>query len=90
VLRERVVPVVDLAGLLDLPDAAVAAEEVAVLVVSVGGETIGLAVSAFGEGMEVILKPLEGVLAGIDGYIGTALLGDGRVLLVLDLKELIR
>jgi two-component system chemotaxis sensor kinase CheA len=102
VLRERVVPVVDLAGLLDLPDAAFDkagstagasagdADEVAVLVVSVGGETIGLAVSAFGEGMEVILKPLEGVLAGIDGYIGTALLGDGRVLLVLDLKELIQ
>jgi two-component system chemotaxis sensor kinase CheA len=94
VLRERVVPLVDLAGLLDLPDAAIDAagdvDEVAVLVVGVAGETIGLAVSAFGEGMEVILKPLEGVLAGIDGYIGTALLGDGRVLLVLDLKELIR
>jgi two-component system chemotaxis sensor kinase CheA len=90
VLRERVVPLVDLAGLLDLPDARPDADEVAVLVVGVGGETIGLAVSAFGEGMEVILKPLEGVLAGIDGYIGTALLGDGRVLLVLDLKELVR
>jgi len=94
VLRERVVPLVDLAGLLDLPEAAIDkagdADEVAVLVVSVANETIGLAVSAFGEGMEVILKPLEGVLAGIDGYIGTALLGDGRVLLVLDLKELMR
>ena len=41
------------------------------------------------EGMEVILKPLEGMLAKIAGYAGTALLGDGRVLLVLDLKELI-
>jgi two-component system chemotaxis sensor kinase CheA len=39
--------------------------------------------------MEVILKPLEGMLANIGGYVGTALLGDGRVLLVLDLKELI-
>jgi hypothetical protein len=39
--------------------------------------------------VEVILKPLEGMLAMIAGYAGTALLGDGRVLLVLDLKELI-
>ncbi|GJD39168.1 hypothetical protein OICFNHDK_1623 [Methylobacterium bullatum] len=39
--------------------------------------------------MDVILKPLEGVLTGIGGYSGTALLGDGRVLLVLDLKELL-
>jgi two-component system, chemotaxis family, sensor kinase CheA len=58
-------------------------------VVSVGGQTIGLGITAFGEGMEVILRPLEGMLAKIVGYTGTALLGDGRVLLVLNLKDLI-
>jgi two-component system chemotaxis sensor kinase CheA len=95
VLRDRVVPLLRLARLLDLPEAdapdedASGHDEVAVLVVRVSGQTIGLAVSAFGEGMEVILKPLDGMLAKIGGYVGTALLGDGRVLLVLDLKELI-
>ena len=89
VLRERVVPLVRLTQLLDLPDEPAAGEEIAVLVVRVNGQTIGLGISAFGEGMEVILKPLEGMLAKIAGYAGTALLGDGRVLLVLDLKELI-
>jgi two-component system chemotaxis sensor kinase CheA len=97
VLRDRVVPLLRLAALLDLPEADAtdgtaaghADEEVAVLVVRVSGQTIGLAISAFGEGMEVILKPLEGMVANIGGYVGTALLGDGRVLLVLDLKELI-
>ena len=84
------VPLLHLARLLELPGDASRTEDVRVLVVRVGGQTIGLGITAFGEGMEVILKPLEGVLAGIDGYIGTALLGDGRVLLVLDLKELIR
>jgi two-component system chemotaxis sensor kinase CheA len=38
--------------------------------------------------MEVILKPMEGMLSRITGYSGTCLLGDGRVLLVLDLKAL--
>ena len=38
---------------------------------------------------QVILKPLDGVLAGLSGYSGTALLGDGGVLLVLNLKELL-
>jgi two-component system chemotaxis sensor kinase CheA len=90
VLRDRVVPLVHLARLLDLPAEAAVAEEIAVLVVRIGGQTIGLGISAFGEGMEVILKPLEGMLAKIVGYAGTALLGDGRVLLVLDLKELIQ
>jgi two-component system chemotaxis sensor kinase CheA len=89
VLRDRVVPLLRLTQLLDLPDEPAAGEEIAVLVVRVNGQTIGLGISAFGEGMEVILKPLEGMLAKIAGYAGTALLGDGRVLLVLDLKELI-
>jgi two-component system chemotaxis sensor kinase CheA len=90
VLRDRVVPLLHLSRLLDLPDAAEPPDDVAVLVVQVGGQTIGLGISAFGEGMEVILKPLEGMLAKIVGYTGTALLGDGRVLLVLDLKELVQ
>ena len=89
VLRDRVVPLVRLTQLLDLPDEPAVGEEIAVLVVRVSGQTVGLGISAFGEGMEVILKPLEGMLAKISGYAGTALLGDGRVLLVLDLKELI-
>jgi two-component system chemotaxis sensor kinase CheA len=89
VLRDRIVPLVHLSRLLDLPDEPEVADEVAVLVVRIDGQTIGLGVSAFGEGMEVILKPLGGVLANLPGYTGSALLGDGRVLLVLDLKELI-
>jgi two-component system chemotaxis sensor kinase CheA len=89
-LRGRVVPLLHLARLLELPGEASQTEDVRVLVVRVGGQTIGLGITAFGEGMEVILKPLEGMLAKIVGYTGTALLGDGRVLLVLNLKELIR
>jgi two-component system chemotaxis sensor kinase CheA len=89
VLRDRVVPLLQLNALLDLGDDLEPDDETAVLVVRVAGQTVGLGISAFGEGMEVILKPLEGMLAKIPGYAGTALLGDGRVLLVLDLKELI-
>ncbi len=90
VLRDRVVPLLHLSELLDVPSVGAAPDEIAVLVVRLDGQTIGLGISAFGEGMEVILKPLEGMLAKIAGYAGTALLGDGRVLLVLDLKELIQ
>jgi two-component system chemotaxis sensor kinase CheA len=37
-----------------------------------------------------MLKPLEGLLAGLPGIAGSTLLGDGSVLLVLDLAELIQ
>ena len=89
VLRNEVVPLRRLADLLGMnvpppdPDA-----HRAVLVVRVGGGAIGLVVDRFREGMDVILKPMEGLLAGLPGYAGTALLGDGSVLLVLELKEL--
>lgn len=94
VLRDSVVPLVRLAHLLDLPpepeaaDADADAEE-AILVVRVNGERLGLVVGAFRDGMEVIVKRLDGVLAGLRGFAGTTLLGDGRVLLILDLRELV-
>nr|AAP22917.1 CheA2 [Rhodospirillum centenum] len=89
VLRNGIIPLVHLDRLLDLPPRP-QAEEVAVLVVQVDAQTVGLAIDAFGESMEVIVRPLEGVLADTPDYLGTALLGDGRVLLVLNLKEIVR
>jgi two-component system chemotaxis sensor kinase CheA len=35
-----------------------------------------------------MLKPREGLLGGVKGVTGTTLLGDGRVLIVLDVQEL--
>jgi two-component system, chemotaxis family, sensor kinase CheA len=88
--RERTVPVIDLAGELDGtrkpgPDS----EESILALATVSGELIALRVDRVGERMEIILKPLEGLLEGTRGITGTTLLGDGRVLLVLDLKEMI-
>ncbi|HLN24414.1 MAG TPA: chemotaxis protein CheA [Patescibacteria group bacterium] len=92
VLRDTVVPLMRLDRLL-----GVAApmwfgdgdEEDAVLVVRVAGNLVGLVVDHFREGMDIILKPMDGILAAVRGYSGTALLGDGRVLLVLNLKEVL-
>ncbi|MDQ2103637.1 chemotaxis protein CheA, partial [Azospirillum isscasi] len=87
-LRDRIIPLVHLDRLLGLPPKA-GSEEIAVLVVRVDKQPVGLAIEAFGEGMEVIVKPLDGPLAGMPGYLGAALLGDGRVLLVMNLKEIV-
>ena len=40
--------------------------------------------------LDVMLKPPEGLLAGVPGIDGTTLLGDGRVLIVLDLARNLR
>lgn len=91
VLRDAIIPIVRLARLLDLPAdeaPAGAADEEAVMVVRIDRERVGVIVDGFRERMEVIVKPMEGVLDGMAGFSGTALLGDGRVLLILDLQEM--
>ncbi|CAK0757871.1 two-component system, chemotaxis family, sensor kinase CheA [Gammaproteobacteria bacterium] len=89
ILRERLVPLVRLRQLLGLDEDDGDREELAILVVRVHGEPVGLVVDQFREGVEILLKPLEGLLASLSGYAGTALLGDGSVMLVLNLKELL-
>jgi two-component system, chemotaxis family, sensor kinase CheA len=92
VLRDTIIPIMRLDRVLGL-DAPIwigdGSEEDAVLVVRVGVSLAGLVVDHFREGMDVVLKPFAGVLTSVAGYAGTALLGDGRVLLVLNLKELL-
>ncbi|WP_290874531.1 chemotaxis protein CheA, partial [Aquabacterium sp.] len=91
VLRGRIVPLRALHDLLCLDDSATLNEdgEHAVLVVRLGGENVGLLVDHFHGATDIILKPLEGVLAGLTGFAGTALMGDGSVLMVLNPKELV-
>lgn len=63
VLRESVVPLVRLTRLLDLPDQELETQEEAILVIRINGERFGVVVGGFREDMEVIVKPMDGILA---------------------------
>ena len=91
VLRGRIVPLRPLNNLLGLDDLARrnGDDEHAVLVVRLGHENLGLLVDDFHGTSDIILKPLEGVLAGLTGFAGTALMGDGSVLMILNPKDLV-
>jgi two-component system, chemotaxis family, sensor kinase CheA len=89
VLRDRTIPLLHLAELLQLPLAAGVAGDLRVLIVQAGAERIGIAVDAIAERAETLMRPLSGLLRGMPGIAGTTQLGDGRVLLVLDLEALI-
>jgi two-component system chemotaxis sensor kinase CheA len=90
--RNRTIPVLGLECLLQSTDEHGAREEAAatLVIAAAGGQLIGLHVDRLGERMEVILKPLDGILAGTPGIAGTTVLGDGRVLLVLDILEMLQ
>ena len=88
-LREKIIPLHCLRTLLQLPVSDNESDEVCVLVVNNGQGDFGLIIDKFHEGIDVIQKPLEGVMAGFNHFSGTALLGDGRVLLIINLQELL-
>lgn len=91
VLRGRIIPLKALNTLLGLPRPQKAndEDELAVLVVSHGGEPVGILVDHFRETVDIILKPMTGVLSGLAAYSGSALLGDGSVLMILNIKEIL-
>ena len=88
--RDRVVPIVALAELMKLPAQAKDATFAKLLVVmEASGRVAALEIEAIHDRLDVVLKPMQGLLAGARGYAGTTLLGNGQVLLVLDIKELL-
>jgi two-component system chemotaxis sensor kinase CheA len=88
VLRDRTIPLVDLADTLGIIREASGQQAAKVVVVSAAGQIGGLEVDRLGERLDVMLKPMEGLLGGMKGVAGATLLGDGRVLVVLDLQEM--
>jgi two-component system chemotaxis sensor kinase CheA len=91
VLRGRIVPLLALNEMLALDAEPVAngEDELATLVVRIHDEHVGIVVDDFRETVDIILKPMAGVLGGLSGYAGSALLGDGSVLMVLNPRELL-
>jgi len=91
VLRERIVPLFALNQLLALEAEPKTNEDdmLATLVVRINNEHVGILVDDFRETVGIILKPMVGIIGGLGGYSGSALLGDGSVLMVLNPMELV-
>ncbi|MGZ4954369.1 MAG: ATP-binding protein [Methylobacter sp.] len=90
VLRGRIVPLLALNDLLAINAEPLANgdDQLATLVVRINDEHVGILVDDFRETVDIILKPMAGIIGGLTGYAGSALLGDGSVLMVLNPKEL--
>ncbi len=89
VLRDRTIPVIGLAQTLGVQGKQQSAHEANIVVVTLGGHLGSLEVDRFGDRMDIMLRPLDGLLSGMPGVAGTSLLGDGTVLIVLDLQDLL-
>ncbi|WP_108462690.1 chemotaxis protein CheA [Devosia naphthalenivorans] len=88
VLRDGTIPLLLLGDLLGLPNTGPSGE-MTVLILAIAEQRVGIIVDAIAERIETITRPLGGLLTGMPGIAGTTVLGNGQVLLVLDMAELI-
>lgn len=89
VSRGRTLPLLRLSELLGLPSRPRQGMVARLLVVRCGDQPVGIEVDGFSERTDLLLRPMSGLLSGMAGLLGTALMADGSVLLVLDVPELI-
>jgi two-component system chemotaxis sensor kinase CheA len=82
--RKVPIPLYRLSRLLGLPDG----EGGLVVVADAGGTPVALEVDALGGHRQVVLKSLEKNYHKVPGIAGASILGDGRVVLVLDVAGL--
>ena len=88
--RGRPVPVFRLQELLNGPDyERSTSNRTSLVFVKVKGETVGLAVESLSDIVDAVVKPTEGVMANYPSFTGTTILGDGNIMLVLNLQEVI-
>ncbi len=89
VVRDRVIPVVHLHRLLGLEGDE--EENIELLITYLGDENtkLGLAVDSVLRQQDILVKSLTETLQGIKGISGATILGDGQVVLVLDVGQFV-
>lgn len=90
-LRGEVIPLMEINQILDLNRQHLTNElgEYAVVVVASRMGKVGLIVDKLLGTLDVILKPMVGILEKISLYMGTAIMGDGSVMLVINPEEVV-
>lgn len=88
-LRERILPLVRLADEFGIP-AIKNAEESYVVVVAIGERRLGLVVDRLRAQEEVVIKSLGDYLSDVEGVAGATITGDGKVVLILDMANLVQ
>jgi len=89
-LREIVLPLVEISEILDVPGRDESARTFYTVVVGVGTHKFGIVVDRLIGQKEIVIKPLGAYLKNIPGIAGSTILGDGRVIMILDSGELLR
>lgn len=88
-VRGDLLPLYHLSKQLAMTDQPLLLKGFSAVVVKVRGETVALVVDSFCDIIDVVIKPLEGMMSDIRYYSGSTILGDGTIMFLLDLPEVI-
>ncbi len=83
-LRERLLPIVSLTGILGQQTEAEAEQAGFVVVAQVGRQRFGIRVDEVFHTEEIVVKPMSAKLRHIPLFAGNTILGDGAVVLIVD------
>lgn len=86
-VRDKLIPAVKLKELFRIEGEQV--EKEVGIIVEKENEEVGLIVDSIIDQQEIVIKPLGSVLSRVRGFIGVTILGDGRVIPILDVSILI-
>lgn len=90
VLRNKVLPLLDLCAAFDIPSGIKSGGYHYIVVVGSGKMQMGLIVDVLMGQEEVVVKSLGPLVGEITGISSAAILGDGQVILLLDVQDLFR
>jgi two-component system, chemotaxis family, sensor kinase CheA len=91
VLRDKVLPLASLSRIFNIPSKAQAEQNEWYVVVVVSGRTqIGLLVDSLLGQEEVVVKSLGPLFGEVEGVASAAILGDGKVILIMDVHDVIK
>jgi two-component system, chemotaxis family, sensor kinase CheA len=88
-IRDRIVPLVRLAHLFGLPEAEGPDVREYAVIIGRGDKRVGVVVNRLRGQQEVVIKALDPAVSGGEmGMAGATIMGDGRVVLILDVAAL--
>ena len=88
-IRDRIVPLVRLSQLFDLPETEGAGVREYAVIIGRGDKRVGVVVNRLRGQQEVVIKALDPAVSGAAmGMAGATIMGDGRVVLILDVAAL--
>lgn len=88
-LEDEAIPLFSLNSIFGVPYTPANREFISLFVAEIKGRKVGLAVDRFLGQQEVFTKPLRRPLAKLKGLAGGAILGDGKVVFILDVANML-